>query len=208
MLTEGARAKFMTVQLIIPPQSGRAFHVKRGDHIRITDVKGQQVADLFAFATEDGLDWLSTAETRDIGERMFPSVGGVFYSAKAVPMLTFIEDNSPGPHDMLFPACNAALYERAGLPNHPNCRDNLMNALRGEGMTLPFTPDPVDFFQNSPPQPDGRLDVFASINPPGGFVVLRAEMDLLLVVTACSVDFHPTNGGVCTEIAVEVTPAT
>jgi uncharacterized protein YcgI (DUF1989 family) len=193
--------------LTVPPQSGRAFRVKGGDRIRITDVKGKQVADLFAFATEGELDWLSTAETRDINERLFPSAGGVFYSAKARPMLTLIEDGSPGPHDMLLPACNAALYERAGLPGHPNCRDNLATALRGEGVTLPFAPDPVDFFQNSPPQPDGRLDVLESINPPGGYVLLRAEMDLLLVVTACSVDFHPTNGGVCTEIAVEILPA-
>ena len=70
-----------------------------------------------------------------------------------------------------------------------------------------FAPDPVDLFQNSLPQPDGTLVVEASINPPGGFVTLRAEQDLLLVVTACSVDHHPTNGGACTEIEVEITPA-
>jgi hypothetical protein len=189
----------------IPPQSGRAFRVKRGERIRITDVKGQQVADLFAFSTEGALDWLSTSQTRDIAERLFPAVGGVFYSARAVPMLTFVANESPGPHDMLFPACDAGLYERAGLPGHPNCRDNLMKALRGEGIELPFTPDPVDFFQNSPPQPDGRLDVLPSVNPPGGHVILQAEMDLLIVVTACSVDYHPTNGGICTEIDVEIT---
>jgi uncharacterized protein YcgI (DUF1989 family) len=190
---------------LIPPQSGRAFRVKRGDRIRIIDVKGQQVADLFAFSTEGGLDWLSTSQTRDIAERLFPEIGGIFYSAKAVPMLTFLENGSPGPHDMLFPACDAGLYERAGLPGHPNCRDNLMKALRGEGIDLPFAPDPVDFFQNSLPQQDGRLDVLASVNPPGGYVILQAERDLLLVITACSVDFHPTNGGVCTEIEVEIT---
>jgi len=196
----------MTETLVIPPQSGRAFRVKRGDRIRFTDVKGKQVADLFAFSTEDGLDWLSTSQTRDINERMFPAVGGIFYSAQARPMLTLVEDNSPGPHDMLFPACDSRLYERAGLPGHPNCRDNLMKALKEEGIVLPFAPDPVDFFQNSLPQPDGRLEVIASVNPPGGHVILQAEMDLLLVVTACSVDYHPTNGGVCTEIEVEVTP--
>jgi uncharacterized protein YcgI (DUF1989 family) len=194
-----------TSHFVIPPQSGRAFRVKRGDRIRIIDVKGQQVADLFAFSTEGGLDWLSTSQTRDIAERLFPEIGGIFYSAKAVPMLTFVENGSPGPHDMLFPACDAGLYERAGLPGHPNCRDNLMKALRGEGIELPFAPDPVDFFQNSLPQQDGRLDVLASVNPPGGYVILQAERDLLLVITACSVDFHPTNGGVCTEIEVEIT---
>jgi uncharacterized protein YcgI (DUF1989 family) len=193
------------LRIVVPPQSGRAFRVARGALIRIIDPKGQQVADLFAFATEPGLDWLSTSQTRDITERMFPALGEGFYGATGTRLLTLIEDASPGPHDMLFPACDRGLYERAGLPNHPNCRDNLMAALAGEGITLPFAPDPVDLFQNSPPQADGRLDVLASINPPGGYVVLRAERDLLLVVTACSVDFHPTNGGVCTEIEVEVT---
>jgi uncharacterized protein YcgI (DUF1989 family) len=48
--------------------------------------------------------------------------------------------------------------------------------------------------------------VLASVNPPGGYVILQAERDLLLVITACSVDYHPTNGGVCTEIEVEITP--
>jgi len=195
----------MSQRFVIPPQSGRAFRVKRGERIRITDVKGQQVADLFAFSTEGALDWLSASQTRDINERLFPEVSGMFYSARAVPMLTFVANNSPGPHDMLFPPCDAALYERAGLHNHPNCRDNLMQALRSEGITLPFTPDPVDFFQNSLPQSDGRLDVIASVNPPGGHVILQAELDLLIVVTACSVDYHPTNGGVCTEIEVEIT---
>lgn len=198
----------MPSRTVIPPQSGRSFRVSRGDLIRVIDPKGQQVADLWAFATGDGLDWLSTSQTRDIGERLFPTVGESFYSASGQPMLTLIENNSPGPHDMLYPACNNALYERAGFRGHPNCQDNLHAALAAEGITLPFTPDPVDLFQNSLPLPDGRLDVYASINPPGGSVTFRAEIDLLLVITACSVDYYPTNGGVCTEIEVEITGRT
>lgn len=128
----------------------------------------------------------------------------VFYSEGAAPLLTLIEDNSPCPHDMLLPACNAGLYERAGLPNHPNCRDNLLQALREAGVSIPIVPDPVNLFQRSEPQPDGRLEVLASDNPPGGNVVLRDEVDLLMVLTACSVDYHPTNGGKCTAIMVEI----
>ncbi|RWN42277.1 MAG: urea carboxylase-associated family protein [Mesorhizobium sp.] len=193
-------------RIVVPPQSGRAIRVSRGDLIRIIDPKGQQVSDLWAFSTDPTVDWLSTSQTRDITERLFPAIGDSFFSAAARPMLTLVENASPGPHDMLYPACDSALYERAGSPNHPNCRDNLMKALASEGISLPFAPDPVDFFQNSLPQPDGRLVVDASINPPGGYVTLRAEQNLLLVVTACSVDHHPTNGGICTEIHVEITP--
>ncbi|GLS28679.1 hypothetical protein SAMN04488498_101222 [Mesorhizobium albiziae] len=195
----------MPNRTVIPPQSGRAIRVSRGDLIRIVDPQGQQVADLWAFTTGETLDWLSTSHTRDIGERLFPAMGERFYSTAGKPLLTLVEDGSPGPHDMLYPACSNALYERAGFHGHPNCQDNLHKALAAEGITLPFTPDPVDLFQNSMPLPDGRLDVYASINPPGGYITLRAEQDLLLVVTACSVDYYPTNGGVCTEIEVEVT---
>jgi uncharacterized protein YcgI (DUF1989 family) len=190
---------------VIPPQSGRGFRLRKGQHARVIDPEGQQVADMWAFAMNgDDLDWLSTSQTRDITERLFPKPGECFYSEKGHPLLRLVEDNSPGPHDMLFPPCDAALYERAGLHNHPNCYDNFLGALREAGMTMPFVPNPVNLFQNSPPQPDGRLEVLASKNPPGGNVLLRAEADLLLVLTACSVDYHPTNGDECTAIAIEI----
>ncbi|MBV2145066.1 urea carboxylase-associated family protein [Falsochrobactrum sp. TDYN1] len=192
-------------QLVISPQSGRGFPVKAGQHIRIIDPDGQQVTDMWAIVSDGGnVDWLSTSQTRDITERLFPQPGESFYSEQAIPLLTLIEDNSPCPHDMLFPACNTGLYERAGFPNHPNCRDNFLNAIRQAGMSVPICPDPVNLFQRSEPQQDGRLEVLASNNPPGGNVVLRAEVDLLMVLTACSVDYHPTNGGKCTAISVEI----
>ncbi|MGO4837964.1 urea carboxylase-associated family protein, partial [Rhizobiaceae sp. 2RAB30] len=138
-----------TKHIVVPPQSGRAVTVKRGDRIRITDPQGQQVADFWAFNATGELDWLSTSETRDITERLFPAVGDHFYSQQGEPMLTLVEDASSGPHDMLFPPCNPALYRRAGRPNHPNCRDNMLSAARGEGLSLAIVPDPVNFFQNS-----------------------------------------------------------
>ncbi|MGE0240817.1 MAG: DUF1989 domain-containing protein [Parvibaculaceae bacterium] len=194
-------------RIIIAPQSGHAIRARRGDVIRIIDPKGQQVADLWAFVTDaPKLDWLSTSQTRNATERLFPRVGESFFSARAEPLLTLIEDASPGPHDMLYPACDRALYDNVGLPDHPNCQDNLIAALARENIEIDFVPDPVDLFQNSLPQSNGRIDVLSSINPPGAYVKLRAERDLLLVVTACSVDFHPTNGGMCTEIEVEIMP--
>lgn len=191
---------------VIPPQSGAAFRVSKDYHLRVVDPKGAQVADLWAFSTDGDLDWLSTSQTRDINERLFPAVGEGFYGMSGEKLLTLVEDASPGPHDMLFPACNAALYRRAGFDKHLNCADNMRKALAEAGVSFPFTPDPVDLFQNSLPGADGALVVAPSINPPGGSVTLRAERDLLVVVTACAVDHHPTNGGACTEIEVEVLP--
>jgi uncharacterized protein YcgI (DUF1989 family) len=127
--------------LIIPPQSGRGFRLRKGQHARVIDPQGQQVADLWAVAELDGEpDWLSVSCTRDFTERLFPQVGESFYSGRGRPLLTLVEDNSPGPHDMLFPACNAALYDHVGLPGHPNCRDNFASAVRVAGIVASFTP--------------------------------------------------------------------
>ncbi|WP_081631009.1 DUF1989 domain-containing protein [Aureimonas ureilytica] len=189
----------------IGPQSGGSVRLSKGDTVRIIDPEGQQVADLWAFAADSKtIDWLSVSQTRDIIERLFPKVGESFYSERAEALLTLLEDNSPCPHDMLFPACNRGLYERAGYPNHPNCRDNLLTELRAAGIEVPVVPDPVNLFQRSEPQADGRLEVLASDNPPGGNVLLRADADIFLVVTACSIDYHPTNGDRCTGIRLEI----
>lgn len=191
------------IKIDIPPQEGGGFWVAKGQTFSVIDPEGQRVADLWAISINaDEIDWLSTSQTRDITERLFPTIGESFYSENANPLLTLVQDNSPCPHDMLFPACNRGLYERAGLPDHPNCRDNMLGALLKADITLPIVPDPVNFFQRSEPQADGKLEVLASNNPPGGNVVLLAETDLYVVVTACSVDFHPTNGGHCTGIQI------
>lgn len=119
------------LQIDIPAQEGQGFWVSKGQTFRVIDPEGQQVADLWAISVNAGeSDWLSTSQTRDITERLFPATGESFYSEKGVPLLTFVKDNSPCPHDMLFPACNPGLYKRAGLLNHPNCRDNMLSALQ------------------------------------------------------------------------------
>lgn len=95
------------IKIDIPPQEGRGFWVAKGQTFSVIDPEGQQVADLWAMSISAGeIDWLSTSQTRDITERLFPAPGESFYSEKAKPLLTLVQDNSPCPHDMLFPACN------------------------------------------------------------------------------------------------------
>jgi len=61
---------------------------------------------------------------RDRCERLFPALGEEFRDQHGEPILRLVRDTSPGVHDMLFPACDPAMYASRGLPGHPNCRDN------------------------------------------------------------------------------------
>jgi uncharacterized protein YcgI (DUF1989 family) len=190
--------------VIVPARQGRAIRVRAGESVEVMDVEGAQVADVWAIDADDHTRWLSTSHTRDLLERLFPRLGECFVDQRYSPMLERVADTSPGPHDMLFPACNRELYDRAGLPGHPNCADNFRAAAATLGAALPVLPDPVNLFQNSEPRPDATIPVLAAESRPGDAVTLRAVRDIVVVVTACAVDFSPTNGDHCGPLRLTV----
>jgi uncharacterized protein YcgI (DUF1989 family) len=192
--------------LLVSPQSGRAIQVRGGELLRVVDVEGQQVGDLWVIDADDHGRWLSTSHTRDRLERLFPRVGEQFSDQFGTPILEFVADASPGKHDMLFPPCNKWLYERAGLVDHPNCLDNFVAAAASVGVFLPVVPDPVNLFQNSDPAPDGTLNVDPAASRPGDSASFRALRHVLVVLTACAVDHWPTNGTRCTPLELQVGP--
>ncbi len=193
--------------ILVPPQSGRALTVPRGAMFAVVDVAGHQVGDLWAIDAGDHRRWLSASHTRDRCERLFPAVGEQFRDQDGEPILTLASDTSPGVHDMLFPPCDPALYESRGLaPGHPNCRDNFLAAAGSAGLSLPVVPDPVNLFQNSRPQPDGSLAIGVAASRPGDAISFVAERGVIIVLTACAVDYPPLNSGTCGPLRIEITP--
>ena len=191
----------------IAAQSGQVVSVRRGELIQVVDVEGHQVGDMWAIDAADHSRWLSAGHTRDRLERLFPAISEDFRDQLGEPILQLAADTSPGVHDMLFPPCDRPLYESAGLPGHPNCRDNFLAATASAGITLPVVPDPVNLFQDSGPQPDGRLVIGTAASQPGQAVTFRARRDLAFVLTSCSVDYPPLNNGRCTSLRIEITNA-
>jgi uncharacterized protein YcgI (DUF1989 family) len=191
----------------VAAQSGGWIEAKQGDLIRIIDVEGSQVADAFAVSSADRSEWLSTANTRSGTLRLFPQLGETFLTNRFHPILTLAYDTSPGVHDMLFRACDPHMYEMLGVVgHHPNCHDNFLQAAGAAGWVPPEVPDPVNFFQNTPVSADGVLRAETALSKAGDAVTLRAEMDLVIVVTACSMDYPRINGERCTGIRVEILP--
>jgi uncharacterized protein YcgI (DUF1989 family) len=189
----------------IAAQSGGWIEVKAGERVRIVDVEGEQIADTFAAARADPSEYLSARHTRAALRRLFPRPGEAFYSNRMRPILTLLADTSPGLHDMLWMSCNDQLYRSMGVTEpHPNCQDNFLAAAREAGWTPAETPDPVNLFQNTRVGPDGELVTARARSKAGDCVTLRAEMDLVLVVTACAFDLAPINGDRCTGIRLEV----
>ncbi len=136
----------------VPGYSNGWIAVRSGQYVRIVDVEGCQVGDLFAVSQADHDEFMSPSVTRLHNGNLFPETGQRFFTNRDRPVFTFVADRSPGCHDMLYASCNRDWYAGRGLMDHPNCRDNYFEAVREAGIGHVLQPDPVNLFQNTPPR--------------------------------------------------------
>ena len=191
-------------RVVVPAGAGRAVWVQSGEHVRVIDVEGSQVADVFAFAADDAGEHLSASHTRTSTGRLFPLIGEQFVTNRRRAILTLLDDTSPGMHDMLIAACDPARYRALGVEHHASCANNLRGALAQLGMSLDVVPQPVNVFMNIPVGLSGELTWLPATSRPGDAVTFAAELDCALVVSACPMDLNTINGDRPTQLAVEV----
>jgi uncharacterized protein YcgI (DUF1989 family) len=138
--------------------------------------------------------------------KIMPSVGDTFVTNRRRPILTVVEDTTPGIHDTLIAACDRYRYELLGVKgHHDNCTDNLAAAMRGIGAVLPETPAPLNLFMNIPVLDGGRIEFRPPVSKPGQSIALRAEMDAIVAFSACPQDIVPINGVACTPMDAHFT---
>ncbi|MBT5434213.1 MAG: urea carboxylase-associated family protein, partial [Rhodospirillaceae bacterium] len=114
----------------VPASGGKAAHVKKGQHIKIINTHGEQVVDTWAFNAEDTTEYMAMDATRAYNQRMSPLVGDHLVTYKRRPILTLVEDTSPGRHDTQMAACDQWRYHLLGVEGyHKNCADNLSHSM-------------------------------------------------------------------------------
>jgi uncharacterized protein YcgI (DUF1989 family) len=191
------------VQYYLNPQTGVAFTVQKSQIIRVIDVEGGQVSDLVCFALQDIEEYLSSGRTIDYNEKLFQSTGDILYSSRSNPMLAIIED-PVGKHDFLFAPCSQEMFRLTynETEPHPNCLDNLASALGQYGVKAFQIPTAFNIFMNVEVSSSSEIAVKPPLSKAGDFINLRAEMDLIVGVTACAAG--KCNNYRCTPVAVEI----
>ncbi len=173
----------------LPPQTGVAFTLVRGQMVRIIDVQGEQVSDLTAFNRVDTREWLSSGRSLDYANTIYLTTGHTLYSNRSNPMFTILEDRV-GKHDFLYTPCSpetfSILYGHQG--EHPSCFGNLVENLAPYGITPDEIPTTFNIFMNVDVLPNGELKLGPPTSQAGDYIDLRAEMDVIVGVTACSAE--------------------
>lgn len=190
---------------LIAPKSGASFVVMKNRYLKVIDWEGKQVADLVAFNRMDREEKLSTGVTLDNNASLRIGKGDHLFSNQYNELLEVVED-TVGIHDLLHPACSPAMYRvQYNLSSfHPSCLENLAIALSDYGIAEKEIPAPVNLFMNTLIDPDGRITVNTPCSKKGDYIILRAQMDLIIGITACAVEESRCNGYHCTPIGVEI----
>lgn len=192
----------------VPAREGRAVRVSEGAAFRIVDVEGKQVADLFAFNAEDVSEHHSAMHTRAAVSRLFPRPGESFVTNRRRPIMRLERDDTPAVHDMLIAPCDAERYAGLGVEEwHASCRENVEIAMRELGHEHICHPASINLFMNIPVGGEGELGWEPAPTAAGDSITLRAEMDCIVVASACPQDIVPINDRNPTAIAIELLEA-
>ena len=190
-------------QYHIEPQTGIGFRLRKGQRLRVIDPQGEQVSDLMAFAEADTSEWLSSGRSIDYNNTIYLTTGHMLYSNKSNPMFTILEDKV-GRHDFLLTPCSPEMFKKLYHVegHHPSCFENLATNLAPFGIESSAIPTTFNIFMNVLVLPNGGLKIDPPLSKAGDYILLRAEMDMIVGLTACSAEL--SNNGTFKPIDVEV----
>ena len=189
-----ARAVF---DQVVPSGRGFTRDLRRGQIFRIVDLEGNQAVDTLFYDAHNPDERYSSCDTIRAQGAIYLTTGTRLMSNEGRPLLTIIADTC-GRHDTLGGACSAESNQvRYALEKKymHNCRDSFLLALAelGRGMNKRDLASNINFFMNVPVTPDGGLSFADGVSAPGRYVEMRAETDVLVLISNCPQLNNPCN---------------
>jgi uncharacterized protein len=177
--------------------------IRKGEVLRIIDTHGQQAVDFLCYNAADPEERYHAPNTIKKAGHLLLATGDVLYSDRANPLFTIVADTFGG-HDTIGGCCsepsNRMLY---GVGNR-GCRENFLDALKPHGLGWRDIVPNINWFMTVPVGAAGKAAIALGSSRPGDHVDLRAEMEVLAVISNCPQVLNPCNNFNPTAIAVEV----
>ena len=197
---------------VIPAGDYWMHVVKRGETLRIVDLKGNQAADTLFFDAADPADRYSAIDTIREQRNVYLGVGSKLRATSGNVLLEIVAD-TVGRHDTLGGACatesNTVRYALEKKTMHA-CRDSWLLAVAendGFGLTKRDIAHNINFFMNVPITPDGGLTFADGVSGPGKYVEMVAARDVIALISNCPQLNNPCNAYDPTPVEVLIFPA-
>jgi urea carboxylase-associated protein 1 len=184
-------------EALVPAGEPWVHEIRAGQYLRIVDVEGNQAADSLFYNARDYEDRYSAQDTIRAQANIYLTAGTRLMSARGNVLLTIVADTC-GRHDTLGGACatesNMVRYGLETRHMHA-CRQSFVKALAdwGHGLEKRDLVPNINFFMNVPVTGEGRLTFADGVSAPGKYVELRADMDVLALISNCPQLNNPCN---------------
>lgn len=189
---------------IVPARQPWSGRIAAGQVLTITDLEGEQAVDFLCFDANDPADRYSAANTLKVQENAYVGLNSVLYSDSGKPLMTVVEDTI-GRHDSIYGCCsNPNNFLRYGVETTEPCYSNFETELAKHGLGRDAIVPNINWFMSVPILEDGSLGVADAALKPGSYVSLKAETDVLAVLSNCPQMHNPCNGYNPTPVKVAV----
>ena len=181
----------------LPAGDGWMHTLLKGQTFRIVDLEGNQAVDTLFYNAADMSDRYSAQDTIREQAGIYLTTGTRLISSEGNVLAVIVADTC-GRHDTLGGACaaesNQVRYSIEKRPMH-SCRDTFMLAISrwGRGVTKCDITHNINFFMNVPVTPDGGLSFEDGVSAGGRYVEMRAEMDIVCLISNCPQLNNPCN---------------
>jgi urea carboxylase-associated protein 1 len=193
----------------VPARAPWSAILRRGETLCIIDLEGQQAVDALFYNAADTAERYSAQDTVLAQNGAYVSTGTLLLSNEGRALMRVVADTC-GRHDTSAGACsceaNTVRFGHHTRYMHA-CRENFLLEGGRFGLTKRDIVPNVNFFMNVPILPDGDLAIDDGISAPGSHVDLRAEMDVIVLLSNCPQVNNPCNGFNPTPIRVIIWPA-
>jgi urea carboxylase-associated protein 1 len=181
---------------VVPARAPWSATVLAGRSLTITDLGGNQAVDCLIYDAHDTTIRYSAQDTIHGQGGIFLTTGSVLLSNEHTPLMTVTEDTC-GRHDTVGGACskesNTLRYGHHTWSQHA-CVENFLAEGMRHGLGKRDLVSNINWFMNVPVEEDGALGIVDGISAPGLKVTLRAETDVLVLVSNCPQTNNPCNG--------------
>ncbi len=182
--------------IVVAGGRAKAVGVKAGETVRVVNTHGTQVVDFWAIRADQPEIAMSMQHSRIRWRNLRPRPGDEMLDEQRATMLTLVDDTSPGVHDTVIAACDPFRYAQLGAaPDHRSCCANFAEALAELSIVRAApVPAPLNLFMNIPWDLDGNITFEPTVSAAGDSVLFRAEVDVVVIASACPMDIVPING--------------
>ena len=171
---------------VVPAREPWSTMMRKGEILRLVDLEGQQAIDFLCFSADDLADRYNAANTIKLNGNIYLGKDSEIWSVRANKMMTFIEDTC-GSHDTLYGCCSVEIDDvRFGKNNNGRgCQGNFETELAKHGLGAKDIAANINLFMYVPVEVNGDVAIAPGISKSGDYVDLRADMDLLAVLSNC-----------------------